>query len=107
MITILYGFVVVLVAHGHLFCNPMDCSLPSSSVDRIFQARILEWLSFGSTRVARILVLQYFLAIPATISFSRDLPDPGVNPRFPYWQADPLPLSHQGGPYHMVMKVIY
>ena len=24
-------------------CNPMDCSLPSSSVYEIFQARILEW----------------------------------------------------------------
>ena len=24
-------------------CNPMDCSLPRSSVDGILQARILEW----------------------------------------------------------------
>ena len=24
-------------------CNPMDCSLPGSSVHGIFQARILEW----------------------------------------------------------------
>ena len=39
--------------------NPMDCSLPGSSVHGIFQARILEWV-----------------AIP----FSRDLPDPGVEP---------------------------
>ena len=23
--------------------NPMDCSLPGSSVHRIFQARVLEW----------------------------------------------------------------
>ena len=23
--------------------DPMDCSLPGSSVDRIFQARVLEW----------------------------------------------------------------
>ena len=26
-------------------CDPMDCSLPGSSVDRIFQARILEWVA--------------------------------------------------------------
>ena len=26
-------------------CSPMDCSLPGSSVHRIFQARILEWVS--------------------------------------------------------------
>ena len=25
-------------------CNPMDCSLPGSSVHGIFQARILEWV---------------------------------------------------------------
>ena len=24
-------------------CNPMDCSLPGSSVHEIFQARVLEW----------------------------------------------------------------
>ena len=48
-------------------CNPMDCSPPSSSVQGILQARILEWV-----------------AIP----FSRDLPDPGVEPRSPTLQAD-------------------
>ena len=26
-------------------CDPMDCSLPSSSVHGIFQARILEWVA--------------------------------------------------------------
>ena len=33
-----------------LFCNPMDCSLPGSSVHGISQARILEWvaISFSS-----------------------------------------------------------
>ena len=45
-------------------CDPMDCSLPGSSVHGIFQARVLEWvaisLSRGSswprdrTRVSRI-----------------------------------------------------
>ena len=28
-----------------LFCDPMDCSLPGSSVHGIFQTRILEWIS--------------------------------------------------------------
>ena len=32
------------------FCNPMDCSLPSSSVHCIFQARILEWVAMPSAR---------------------------------------------------------
>ena len=29
-------------------CDPMDCSLPSSSNHRIFQGRILEWVPFPS-----------------------------------------------------------
>ena len=35
-------------------CDPMDCSLPHSSIHRIFQARVLEWVvisfSKGSSR---------------------------------------------------------
>ena len=42
-------------------CSPMDCSLPGSSVHGIFQAGILEWV---------------------VIPFSRDLPDPGIEPWF-------------------------
>ena len=40
-------------------CDPMDCSLPGSSVHGILQARILEWAAMPS---------------------SRDLPDPGIDP---------------------------
>ena len=29
-------------------CDPMDCSLPGSSVHGILQARILEWVARGS-----------------------------------------------------------
>ena len=43
-----------------LFCDPMDCSLSGSSVRGIAQARILK-------RVA--------------ISFCRDLPYPGIEPK--------------------------
>ena len=31
-------------------CNPMDCSLPDSSVRGISQARILEWVAISSSR---------------------------------------------------------
>ena len=40
----------------------MDCSLPGSSVQGLFQARILEWVE---------------------ISFSRHLPHPGIEPASP------------------------
>ena len=48
-------------------CDPVDCSLPDSSVHGILQARIPEWV-----------------AIP----FSRDLPDPGIEPRSLALQVD-------------------
>ena len=31
-------------------CDPVDCSLPGSSVYRILQARILEWVAMPSSR---------------------------------------------------------
>ena len=49
-------------------CDPMDGSLPGTSVHGISQARILGWVS-----------------IPPPW----DLPDPGIEPRFSVWQADP------------------
>ena len=44
-------------AHGHAqscptLCNPVEYSLPGSSVLGIFQARILEWVSISSSRVS-------------------------------------------------------
>ena len=39
-------------------CDPMDCSPPNSSVHRILQARIVEWVAMPSSRV---------------------LPDPGID----------------------------
>ena len=31
-------------------CDPMDCSLPGSSVHGIFQARVLEWVAISFSR---------------------------------------------------------
>ena len=56
--------------------DPRDCILPGSSVHGILQARILEWI-----------------AMP----FSRDLPDPGIEPASPVspaLQADSLLLNY-------------
>ena len=35
---------------GPTLCNPMDCSLPGSTVHAIFQARILEWVAISFSR---------------------------------------------------------
>ena len=50
------------VAHSCLtFSDPMDCSLPGSSVHGIFQARVLEWvaISFSSTCLKLSLLSRY------------------------------------------------
>ena len=40
-----------LVAKSHLtLCDPMDGSLPNTSLQGIFQARILEWVAFPCSR---------------------------------------------------------
>ena len=52
-----------------LFCNPMDCGPPDSSVHGILQAGILEWLPCPPPE---------------------DLPDPGIEPMSPELQLDSL-----------------
>ena len=42
---------VLLVAQSCLtLCEPMDCSLPASSIQGILQAKILEWVAFFCSR---------------------------------------------------------
>ena len=62
--------------------DPVDCSLPGSSVHEILQARVLEW---------------------GAIAFSGDLPGPGIKPVSPALVGGFLPLSHQGSP---VLKIL-
>ena len=67
-------------------CDLVDCSPPGSSVHRILQARILEWVAI-------------LCQTPG------DLPDPGIKPMFPVasaLQADSLPLSYWGSPVYSV-----
>ena len=46
-----YDYNCWLVARSRpTLCNPMDCSLPGSSVHGIFQARILEWAAVSFSR---------------------------------------------------------
>jgi len=43
-------FLLLLLHHVQLFCNPTDCSPPGFSVHGILQARILEWVVMPSSR---------------------------------------------------------
>ena len=76
-IDIRFQKVKVLVTQWCLtLCDTMDCSPPGSS--GIFQARILEWVD---------------------IPFPRGVfPPQESNLSLLHWQADSLPLSHQGSP---------
>ena len=45
-------------------CDPVDCSLPGSSVHGIFQARVLEWVAIAfSNAVAEALAFQLSLSM--------------------------------------------
>ena len=43
--------------------NPMDCSLPGSSVHVVFQARVLEWGAIAFSKVKCAKLLQSFLTL--------------------------------------------
>ena len=74
----MHQIIIVLVTQlCPTLCDPMNCSPPDSTVHRILQARILEWV-----------------AIP----FPGDLPNPGIEPRSPALQADSLTTELQGKP---------
>ena len=59
----------------------MDYSLPGFSVHGIFQARVLAW---------------------AAVSFSGDLPNPGIEPGSPALQTDALPSGPLGKPNNCI-----
>ena len=76
-------------------CNPMDCSLPGSSVHGTFQAKILEWVAiFFSTswkwemKVKSLSCVRLF-ATPWTVAYQDPL-SMGF-PRQEYWSGLPLP----------------
>ena len=39
--------------------DPMDCSLPGSSIQGIFQARVLEWVAIAFSRLIQGLMYKY------------------------------------------------
>ena len=48
----MYAYTCVHAQLCPTLCDPMDCSLPRSSVHRILQARILEWVAISFSRVS-------------------------------------------------------
>ena len=91
--------------------DPMDCSLPGSSVHGIFQARVLEWFAIAfSKEVSRCFKKRmrkrrekgvsrgsvgvgHGLSCPVACGIFLDQ---GSNPCPLHWQADSQPLDQQG-----------
>ena len=67
--------VKVLVAQSCLtLCDAIDCSLPGSPVLRIFQVRLLEWLSIFSSRFLKsqhqiALIYLSIFSLPSSLAF--------------------------------------
>ena len=102
--------------------DPIDCSLPGSSVHRIFQARVLEWgaIAFSDFKVhIDIEVTQSCPTLCNPLDYNLpgssvhgifqaeswsglpfpppgDLPDPGIEPGSPAFQADVLTSEPPG-----------
>ena len=71
-------------------CDSVDCSPPGSSLHGIFQARILKWVAVSSSR--------------------RSSPTQGLNLHLLHllhWQANSLPLSHQGSPICIIKSRVF
>ena len=54
-------------------CDPMDCSLPGSSVHGIFQARVLDWVAISFSRLSSVRERQNHVSVQfsSVQSFSR------------------------------------
>ena len=80
-------------------CDPMDCSLPGSTVHGVFQARVLEWVAISFSNAwkwkmkVKLLSRVWLLATPWTAAYQAP-PSMGFS-RQEYWSGVPLP-----SPFH-------
>ena len=88
--------------------DPMDCSLPGSSVHGIFQARVLEWgaIAFSVTNLRAVQIPGYCAfrrfhpgnstGVDCHFLLQRIIPTQGWNPGLPNCRQTLYRLSHQG-----------
>ena len=100
-------------------CDPMDCSLPGSSVHGILQERILEWVALASSRGSSQPRDQTIISYISCIGRQRlscstacgIFLDQGSNPCLLHWHEDSLPLSHKEAPVwflniHLISEIL-
>ena len=99
--------------------DPMDCSLPGSSIHGIFQARVLEWggsvnghnswkvVCLGKHNFFKLFIYIFLTALGLSSGAQAYLPTRHVGSYFPsqgsnlhplHWKVDSYPLDHQGSP---------
>ena len=72
-------------------CSPMDCNLPGSSINGIFQARVLEWVAISFSRGSSRLIQGSNLPLLCLL----------------HWQVDSLPLAPPGKPQIMALILFF
>ena len=60
-------------------CDTMDCSPPGSSIHRIFQVRVLEWVAISFSKILEILQV-FFKWLRATQSNAIKFKEPQIVP---------------------------
>ena len=75
-------------------CDPMDCSLPGSTIHGIFQARVLEWAAISFSRGSSQHRDQIHVSCTADslVQFSRSLVFNSLRPQEPQHTRPPCPL---------------
>ena len=53
--------------------DPMDCSLPGSSVHGIFQARVLEWIAIAFLLLIKLQMLSRYLFLEIALHSKQDV----------------------------------
>ena len=86
--THLWCFESLILFQNLTLCNPMDCSLPGSSIHGILQARILEWVAMPSSRGS---------------SWPRDW----TRLCLLHWQVGSLPLAPTGMPHNLYTELVW
>ena len=80
--------------------DPMDCSLPGSSVHGIFQARVPEWgaIAFSLGLYSPWNSPGQNTGVRCLSLLQGNFPNPGIRPRPPALQEDSLPTEPSGKP---------
>ena len=95
------SYLINKLAHRHkvnvaqsclTLCDPMDCSLPGSSIHGILQARILEWIAISfSNSCMHAKLLQLCLTLCDPMDSSHQAPLSLGFSRQEYWSRLPFP----------------